>query len=129
MSATAIADTVARALEELEQVFPGAVTHEPDGTGGAYVTVAGCELGDRWTRPVAAVSFHVPFNYPWAAIYPYYLPGDAWPVGPAPPALQRIVWRGREVVQVSLRHNQWNPQIDNALGSVRQVLHRLRQQT
>ena len=122
MTATPGVDTISGALRELEQAFPAAVTHEPDGAGGVYATVAGCWLGNHWSQPVVDLSFHIPFNYPWAAIYPYYLPGDTWPTAVVSPALQRISWRGQQVIQVSLRHNQWNPQIDTAVGCVRQVL-------
>ena len=40
MSTTAIAAEVARALGELQEAFPGRVASEPDGLGGALVSIA-----------------------------------------------------------------------------------------
>lgn len=121
MSAVLSSDVEA-GLEELETAFPGRVHHVPDGTGGAVVTVDGVELGERWLQPAAALSFELAYNYPAAAIYPFYAPDDiqlsdgSWPAG-----LQQASWRGQAVIQISLRHNSWNPGLDNAVGSVLQV--------
>lgn len=122
MSTCVIAAPVAVALADLEQAFPGRVSYEPDEAGGTFVAIAGCALGDGWTHPIADLAFHLPFNYPWAAIYPYYLTTETWPNSMVAPALQRVVWRGRQVIQVSLRHTSWTPEIDTALGCVRQTL-------
>jgi hypothetical protein len=122
-----LTESVSRAVGDLEHAFPDRVSLEADGSGGAVITVGGFALGARWAPATADLAFHVPFNYPWAAIYPYYLISGSWSNVPASPALQRVNWRGRDVVQISLRHNGWTPQIDTALGCVRQVIRWLRQ--
>jgi hypothetical protein len=121
----AVVTDVAEALEELEREFPGAVMHEPDDVGGAYVTVGGIRLGRGWTREEAPLTFHLPYNYPAASPYPYYLPDDVTPVADWPLALQRVRWRGRGMIQVSLRHNNWDPECDRVVGCVLQVAARL----
>jgi Prokaryotic E2 family E len=121
LSATTSQD-VARGIEELEAAFPGRVEHEADGSGGAFIIVRDLELGERWTNPTASLTFALAYNYPAAPPYPFYLPGDVrLRDGSAPAALQRIEWRGQQVVQVSLRHNRWDPSCDGAVGSVMQV--------
>jgi hypothetical protein len=128
MNTAALAADVADALEELERAYPGSISLEPDDVGGIYVTITGIELGGRWTADTTTLTFHLPYNYPAAAPYPYYLPADldlggAWPTAP-----QRIRWRDRDVIQVSLRHNQWDPQRDRVIGCVMQVCAWLRNQ-
>lgn len=118
---TVLAADVGEGVRQLEEAFPDRISYEADGQGGAYVTVAGIQLGDGWNRPVAQLAFHLPYNYPAAAPYPFYLPAEAEPNGSWPPALQRVQWRNGQVVQVSLRHNSWDPARDTAVGSVFQV--------
>lgn len=121
MSAVVSSDVEA-GLDELDAAFPGRVQHSPDGTGGTIVTIDGIELGEKWTPSSTPLSFELPYNYPAAAIYPFYIPGDvrrndgSWHQG-----LQQVGWRGETVIQVSLRHNRWNPGVDSAVGSVLQV--------
>jgi hypothetical protein len=112
---------VARALEELEHAFPRQVTVEAEDASGAIVRITGVELGSCWSPSTGDLWFLIPFHYPDAAIYPYYVTG-ATPTGGYPPALQTVQWRGMAATQVSLRHNGWNPSVDTALGSVRQAL-------
>lgn len=121
MSAT-VTTAITDAVAELEQLF-GEVDVEPDETGGAYVTVRELDLGERWIPRVVPLSFQLAFNYPHAAVYPYYCPaelqrtdGIGWP-----PALQPVTWRGESMVQISLRANRWSPAHDTAGGCVGQV--------
>lgn len=120
MSAVLAAD-VGEGVRQLEEAFPDQVSYEADGQGGAYVTVSDIELGEGWNMPTAPLTFHLAYNYPAAAPYPFYLRAGAAPNGSWPPALQRVQWRGSEVVQVSLRHNSWDPASDSGVGSVFQV--------
>lgn len=120
--AAAVTNPIADAVEELERLF-GAVDVEPDDTGGAYVTVREVDLGERWTPRVVPLSFQLAFNYPHAAVYPYYCPagvarvdGSGWPQ-----AMQLTAWRGEPVAQISLRANRWSPAHDSAAGAVAQV--------
>jgi hypothetical protein len=122
MSAAVIVPSVAAAIDDLQRDLPSPIRYDADGSGGAFVVVEDCHLGDGWTVQCADLAFHLPYNYPWAAIYPYYLTTESWPTGQPDPALQRVIWRGMQVVQISLRHTRWTPEIDNALGCVRQTL-------
>lgn len=122
MNSAVISSEVATGIAELESAFPDRVCHEPDGSGGAYVTVDAIQLGGHWTRPSAPLTFHMAYNYPASAIYPFYLPAEVIPAnGPLPPALQPVQWRERSVIQVSLRHTNWDPRRDNAVGAAMQT--------
>jgi hypothetical protein len=123
-----MAADVGEGVRQLQGAFPGRISFEADGQGGAYVTVADIELGDGWNRATAPLTFHLPYNYPAAAPYPFYLPPEVGPNDSWPPALQRVQWRTGQVVQVSLRHNSWDPARDSAVGSVYQVRDWLRTQ-
>lgn len=125
MSAVALSADITQALRELEEAFPGQVTVVSDDANGAIVRIEGVELSSRWTPQRGDLWFLIPFHYPDAAIYPYYVTGAA---GTGLQALQPASWRGMPATQVSLRHNGWNPQVDTALGSVRQALAWLRSQ-
>jgi len=118
---TILAADVGEGVRLLEEAFPSRVSCEADGQGGAYVTVGDVDLGGTWNVAVAPLSFHLAYNYPAAAPYPFYLPAGTRPSGGWPNGLQRVHWRDRDVVQVSLRHNRWDPARDSAVGSVLQV--------
>jgi hypothetical protein len=117
--------SVQGAIAELTESF-GEPVVEPDGQGGAYVTLPGIELGPRWSPPTIDLSFHLPFNYPDAPVYPFFAPPGLAPAdgGATPQALQQVGWRERPVTQISLRANRWKPQHDTATGAVMQVIHR-----
>lgn len=119
----AITTAIDEAVEELEQLF-GPVEVVPDESGGAYVTVAELDLGERWSPQIVPISFQLAFNYPHAAVYPYYCPAGLQRVdgGPVPSALQTVTWRGHEMTQISLRANRWSPVHDSAAGCLGQVL-------
>jgi hypothetical protein len=116
-----VAESVAGAIAELEEAFT--VSVEPTGDGGAVVTVHELELGDRWQPGQIDLVFEVAYNYPNAAIYPYFTTPllNRADGGQFPAALQRVDWRGAPRTQISLRANRWNPQIDKATGAVLQV--------
>jgi hypothetical protein len=117
----ALSADVSEGVRQLEDAFQDRVSYEPDGQGGAYITIADIVLGDAWNVFSAPLTFHLAYNYPAAAPYPFYLPGGTEPKSTWPAALQRVGWRERAVLQVSLRHNNWDPARDSAIGSVLQV--------
>jgi hypothetical protein len=114
MTTAALPPDVGRAIEELEGAFPGRVRVTSDEAGGV-VELTDVELGPGWSARSGSLWFLVPFHYPDAAIYPYYVTGATHPAGGA---LQGVSWRGAPAIQVSLRHNGWDPARDTALGSV-----------
>ena len=126
MTQLALPAELARGIEELEAAFPERVSVEPD-EAGAIIHIDAVPLGPGWTPNVGALSFLLPYHYPDAAIYPYYVTG-ATPARVADGALQQVSWRGAPASQVSLRHNRWNPAHDTALGSALLTLSRLRRQ-
>jgi hypothetical protein len=119
----ALSVELGRAVNELEREFPGQVTVESD-PAGAIVHIAAVTLGAGWSAVVGVLSFLLPFHYPDAPIYPYYVTG-AIPESVSDGALQPVSWRGAPATQVSLRHNRWDPTHDTALGSVLLTMARL----
>jgi hypothetical protein len=122
--ATVNATPVSAAIEEIAAEFDG-TRSEPDGEGGAFVAVEGIEIGERWAPQVITLEFQLLFNYPFAAIYPYYAPAELRRAdgGELPPALQQVGWRERQVTQVSLRSTHWDPRHDSALSKLKQAQH------
>lgn len=128
MSAVAgAAAPVVEALRQLERDYE--LEAEPDGGGGAYITVKSVDIGPRWSPEFADIAFQIAFNYPFAAIYPFYASAELARLdgGPWPPALQRVGWREQQVTQISLRANRWNPRVDTAAGALAQVRHWFRE--
>jgi hypothetical protein len=128
LTVTDLSPAVATAIAELEREY-AEVSANPDGTGGAFLTIKSLDLGPKWSPRVVDLSFQVAFNYPFAAIYPFYTapPLTRTDGGPSPAALQRVGWRGADVTQISLRANRWNPNVDTAVGAVAQVGHWFRE--
>ncbi|MGA8363430.1 MAG: hypothetical protein WB709_02800 [Solirubrobacteraceae bacterium] len=120
MSAQALTPEVARAIQELELAFPGQVTFVGEEAGGAVVCLTDTQLSERWAPREGQLWFLIPYHYPDAAIYPYYVIGST-PTGGIIRGLQEVSWRGMPATQVSLRHNAWDPAVDNAVGSVLQT--------
>jgi hypothetical protein len=112
------------AVAELEHEF-GQVAIEPAGDGGAYATVHQIEIGPRWQPSPIELNFLIPFNFPFAYIYPFYTAPSLERLdnGPWPNALQRVSWRGRDMTQISLRPNRWQPRHENASSLVYLVQH------
>jgi hypothetical protein len=122
MSAAVIAPEVVRALSELAEAFPGRVGSEPDGLGGALVSIAAARLPAAWPLRQSALRFVLPYNFPAIPVYPYYIAAEVAPAGELGAALQRVEWRGEAVLQLSLRHNRWRPGVDTVVGSVLQAM-------
>jgi Prokaryotic E2 family E len=118
------ATSVGEAIEAIEREFPGAIWSS-DAEGGALVTVPDFELGGRWSPSAVTLEFQLLFNYPFAAVYPYFTTPELVRADGAerPPALQIVQWRGRQMTQVSLRSHNWNPQHDSAVSSLKLVRH------
>jgi hypothetical protein len=117
VSQIALPPELAKGLEELERAFPGRVSIEGD-EAGPVVHLAAVELPAGWSPIVGVLSFLLPFHYPDAAIYPYYVTEAIPAPGVGGGALQQVSWRGVAATQVSLRHSGWDPARDTALGSV-----------
>jgi hypothetical protein len=127
VTAVALSPELSLAIKELEDAFPGRVTVTIEEGAGAVVCIAAVELSGRWSPALGDLWFLIPYHYPDAAIYPYYLTGST-PTGGLIGGLQSVNWRGMDAIQVSLRHNGWSPSHDTALGSVHQTQAWLRSQ-
>jgi hypothetical protein len=110
---------ISGAVAELQAAFPDRVQVHED-PAGTVVAIIGVMLSERWSPRIATLWFLIPYHYPDAAIYPFYLTG-ARPAGGMIGGLQDVGWRGEAAIQVSLRHTAWNPMFDTALGSVLQA--------
>jgi hypothetical protein len=122
-SAVDLAEAVAAAIAELEQAGH-TLSAAALGDGGSLVTVHNFSFGDRWLPERGDLIFEIPYNYPFAPIYPYYTSYElSRREGDRPAALQIVDWRGGQYAQISLRATNWNPQIDTAVGAVAQVEH------
>jgi hypothetical protein len=110
---------IAGAVAELQAAFPDRVQVHED-PAGTIVAITGVTLSERWSPRTGTLWFLIPYHYPDAAIYPFYLTG-ARPTGGIIGGLQEVPWRGEAAVQVSLRHRAWNPKLDTALGSALQA--------
>jgi hypothetical protein len=118
-----LAEPVERAIHQLETDYAD-VGWELDGEGGVYVDVGPIAIGARWTPEAISVSCQVAFNYPDSPIYPFYTTTALEStVGLWPSALQRVNWRGRDVVQISLRTRHWRPEHDTASTAIAMVGH------
>ncbi len=125
MSPSVSLDEIARATEELEEAFPGRVASDSRDESGAIIRIRDVPLSSRWTPQCGELWFLLPFHYPDAPIYPSYLTA-ATPTGGLVQALQPVTWREMSVIQVSLRHNAWDPSTDNAVGYALQAMAWLR---
>jgi hypothetical protein len=110
---------ISGAVAELQTAFPDRVQVHED-PAGTVVAIIDVMLSERWSPRTATLWFLIPYHYPDAAIYPFYLTG-ARPAGGMIGGLQDVGWRGEAAIQVSLRHTAWNPKLDTALGSVLQA--------
>ena len=108
--ATDISAAVSEAVRELEEEFQLAV--ESEGDGGAIVTVPGVDLGGSWAPQTVDLAFSVPFNYPFASIYPFFTTPalERRDGGERPSALQRVDWRGNRVTQIFATREPLGPE-------------------
>lgn len=122
MSVAVLPPEVAQALKHLQEAFPGRIHVEAHESSGTIVRISDVVLGAGWSAPSADLWCAIPFHYPDAAIYPYYVTGATPTPGIGGGALQPVSWREMPATQVSLRHNAWDPTRDTAVGAVLQTL-------
>jgi len=123
--------TVAAAIADVTASFPDCtVTSVGDGSGGAWVEIAGVDLGDRWNDGPHTLSFHIAASCPYADVYPLFLEETARLAdGTLPTAVSPGVTfhlDRRVGVQVSRRSNRWDPTIDTPANKAAKVLAWLR---
>ena len=125
----AITDEVKVALDELRATFSdSAVTYAESGNGGAWCRVEPVRLGESFVQQDSWIIFEIPYNYPEADLYPFFVRPDlarkdgrnldeglAQPVG---------CWLAGEQqgTQVSRRTNTLDSATNSAAGKLLKVL-------
>ena len=126
---TQIQPQIEKAIAEVRGSFPDCrVEAEPDGGGGAYVTVYDVPLGPPYLQSKIWVSFQITFQYPYADVYPHFAcaelaRADGRSLGEG---FGNANWRGRPATQLSRRSNKLNPATDTAALKLLKVMQWLR---
>lgn len=125
----AVLDPVLDGIRELKARFGDAVVRfEPDGQGGAYVTIDPVDVGTIYEPALSWLGFQIPFTYPRADIYPLFVTGslrrkDGRALGSG---IQVTSWRGESAAQLSRRSNRRDAATDSAALKALRVLEWLR---
>jgi len=124
MTTPSFADAVATAVNELRIEFsPAVVTAEPDGEGGAHVRLDPVELGSPILQKTTWVAFRIPYNYPYADVYPHFVRPDLRVDGGALSAgMSQVQFLGVPAVQLSRRSNRRVAESDTAAVKLRKVV-------
>lgn len=125
----AITDEVKVALDELRATFPdSAITYAESGNGGAWCRVEPVLLGETFMQQDSWIIFEIPYSYPEADLYPFFVRPDlarkdgqplgeglAQPVG---------CWLAgqQQGTQVSRRTNTLDSATNSAAGKLLKVL-------
>lgn len=133
MSTATVTGAIGEALEELRQTFPETtVTFEPDGQGGAWVTIVEVPIGPVYEQETSWIAFQLTFPYPDADVYPLFVRPDLRRKDGAAHGggFNSVTWgpHGESGTQLSRRSNRLNPLIDTAATKVLKVLRWLAQQ-
>jgi hypothetical protein len=108
------------AADELRATFPDAtVTLTTDDQGGAWIVIDPIDLGERWEPIRSWLGFHVAATYPYADIYPHFIPESCRLAdgGGLPPAVSTgASMPGLEgtCLQISRKSHRWDPTRDTA---------------
>jgi hypothetical protein len=124
-----ITPSAEKAIEEIRSSFPDCgVEVEPDGAGGAYVTVRGIAVGAPYAQPDLWIGFQITFQYPYADVYPHFTRPDLTRLDGRPlgEGFGAAHWRNLAAIQISRRSNKLNPATDTAALKLLKVLQWLR---
>lgn len=131
-AAGAITPAVADAICAIQRQIAPALTHWPDGSGGANVFIDSVDLGAPFAQPTTWVAFHLPHTLPDGDIYPVWLRPDlsridGGPIGKLDGAGRNFLhqnqnWLGEPAVMVSLRSSSRDPNIDSPVRKLTRVL-------
>jgi hypothetical protein len=126
----ALTEPVAAAVTEIGHGVPEVAWQvREDGAGGAVLVGHGVALGGVWEQAETWIGFRIPFNYPYADIYPHFVRGDLRrrDSGPLGEAMSTTTFEGMPAVQLSRRSNHRVPGIETALLKLLKVLTWLRE--
>lgn len=116
---------IATAVDELRAGWPESeITAEDQPDGGAAVTLSVVSLGPQYRPEQSWIGFTIPYNYPYADVYPLFTDPslahvDGTPLGEG--FQQQIQWNGRVATQISRRSNGWDSAVDTAATKLRKV--------
>lgn len=130
-----INDDVKSALDELKKDFPKAkVIYDANANGGAQVIVEGIDLGHPFTAKTTWFGFEIPYNYPYADIYPHFTAPDLQLVDKNRDSLDKITglslrtrqkgehyFMGRLAMQISRVSSQKSQNLTNASAKLLNV--------
>jgi hypothetical protein len=100
---------VEAAIAEIRRGLPDAeVVASDDGQGGAVVFVDGIPLGVPYIQDDTWFGFRIPFNIPYADVYPHFARGDLARIDGRPlgEATSASSFEGRSAIQISRRSNR-----------------------
>jgi hypothetical protein len=121
---------VDEAIADLRAAFPdNRVEVSLEAQGGAYVVVHDLFLGTQYRPARSWVGFLIPYNYPFADVYPHFVDpalvrADEQTLGEG--FAQPVGWHDRSATQLSRRSNRWDPNEDTAVTKLHKVLAWLR---
>lgn len=99
-----------------------------DGQGGAHVLIDPVDLGEIYTEATQSswISFHIPFQVPFADVYPHHVRRDlarrdGRPLGEGMSHAEAPVF-GRPSVQLSRRSNHRDPNHETVLHKLLKVI-------
>lgn len=120
---------VEHAIEQIRAQFPpSTIDVKDDGQGGAYVVVESVDLGERYTEGtrVTWIGFLIPFQYPFADVYPHHIRPDLTRVDGRPlgegMGQSRFEGFARDSIQISRRSNQRDSSLETALHKLLKVI-------
>jgi hypothetical protein len=125
-----LTEPVAAAVAEIERGMSEVAWEvREDGAGGAVLIGQGASLGGVWEQSDTWIGFRIPFNYPYADVYPHFVRGDLRrrDGGPLGDAMSATTFEGMPAIQLSRRSNHRVPGIETAVIKLLKVLSWLRE--
>lgn len=117
---------VSNAIFELQRAFPSSsIKVDEDGQGGAYFTLEGIDLGERFSPRQTWLGAHIPAQYPYADIYPLFLDPAVQRTDGLPfevPITHGAQFNGRSAIQISRRNNHAHTHPQTAVSKMLKVL-------
>jgi len=117
---------VESAVEELiAQHSETTVTAEPDGDGGAFITIQTIALSEKFDPQQTWIKFHITVNYPAADVYPHFIDPAIKLLGSSHPettpmgegtGLGDYKFAGKDLraIQISRQSRHLDPAVDTA---------------
>lgn len=127
-----LTDSIQKALEQLRQCFAGAeIETVEDGSGGAYVTVSGIEIGTPYAQERCWFGFHITAQYPYSDIYPHFVQRDLHRLDGRAlgEAISEASFQGRLAYQISRKSNRHDHQNDTAALKLMRIINWLKLKT